>query len=32
MVDYGLKRPDYISAFFKAIDWETVENRIVAVK
>jgi Fe-Mn family superoxide dismutase len=32
MVDYGLKRPDYIASFFKAIDWETVENRIVAAK
>ena len=21
MLDYGLKRPDYIEAFFKAIDW-----------
>ena len=21
MIDYGLKRADYIEAFFKAIDW-----------
>lgn len=24
MIDYGLKRADYIEAFFKAIDWATV--------
>lgn len=28
MLDYGLKRADYISAFFKNIDWETVEKRL----
>lgn len=27
MVDYGLKRADYIEAFFKAIDWTAVINR-----
>jgi len=27
MIDYGLKRVDYIEAFFKAIDWEAVEER-----
>lgn len=27
MVDYGLKRADYIEAFFKAIDWSVVEKR-----
>jgi len=27
MIDYGLKRVDYIEAFWKAIDWETVKNR-----
>ncbi|MFH1471484.1 MAG: Fe-Mn family superoxide dismutase [Nanoarchaeota archaeon] len=26
-MDYGLKRADYIEAFFKAIDWKTVEKR-----
>lgn len=26
-LDYGLKKADYIEAFFKAIDWETVEKR-----
>src|SRR3989339_1970537 len=26
MLDYGLKRADYIEAFFKAIDWETAEK------
>ncbi|MCE8423658.1 MAG: Fe-Mn family superoxide dismutase [Candidatus Methanoperedens sp.] len=28
MVDYGLKKADYIEAFFKAIDWSAVEARI----
>jgi Fe-Mn family superoxide dismutase len=27
MVDYGLKRADYIAAFFKNIDWKAVEGR-----
>jgi Fe-Mn family superoxide dismutase len=27
MIDYGLKRADYIEAFFKAIDWSVVANR-----
>ncbi len=27
MLDYGLKRADYIQAFFKAIDWEEAANR-----
>ncbi len=27
MLDYGLKRADYIEAFFKAIDWKTVTER-----
>ena len=27
MIDYGLKRPDYIEAFFKAIDWSVVQKR-----
>jgi len=29
MVDYGLKRADYIEAFFKAIDWKVVSERFV---
>lgn len=29
MVDYGLKRADYISVFFNAIDWKVVEKRFV---
>lgn len=29
MLDYGLKRAEYISAFFKAIDWDVVCNRLV---
>lgn len=27
MLDYGLKRADYIDAFFKAIDWSAVSKR-----
>jgi Fe-Mn family superoxide dismutase len=27
MLDYGLKRADYIEAFFKNIDWKAVEAR-----
>ncbi|MBI3274229.1 MAG: superoxide dismutase [Candidatus Colwellbacteria bacterium] len=27
MIDYGLKRADYIEAFFKAIDWQEVVQR-----
>jgi Fe-Mn family superoxide dismutase len=28
MVDYGLKKADYIGAFFKNIDWSVVETRL----
>lgn len=28
VLDYGLKRADYIDAFFHAIDWEVVEDRL----
>ncbi len=28
MIDYGLKRADYIAAFFKNIDWRVAEGRI----
>ena len=28
MLDYGLKRADYIEAFLKNINWKAVENRI----
>ncbi len=28
MLDYGLKRADYIEAFFKNIDWSATENRL----
>ncbi len=27
MIDYGLKKADYIEAFFKVIDWEVAFNR-----
>lgn len=29
ITDYGLKRTDYINAFFEAIDWTKVEERLV---
>ncbi|RJQ36837.1 superoxide dismutase [Candidatus Parcubacteria bacterium] len=28
MLDYGIKRADYIEAFFKAIDWQVVAGRL----
>jgi Fe-Mn family superoxide dismutase len=28
MIDYGLKRADYIEAFFKNIDWSVVSSRL----
>ncbi|MBP1733876.1 MAG: sod [Deltaproteobacteria bacterium] len=28
MIDYGLKRADYITAFFKNINWAVVESRL----
>ncbi len=28
MIDYGLKRIDYIGAFFNALDWSVVEKRL----
>ncbi len=28
MLDYGLKRPDYIAAFFKNINWSATEARL----
>ena len=27
MIDYGLKRADYVNAFFKSIDWKVVAKR-----
>jgi Fe-Mn family superoxide dismutase len=32
MIDYGLKRADYIEAFFKAIDWSVVQKRFELAK
>jgi superoxide dismutase, Fe-Mn family len=29
MLDYGLKRADYIEAFFRNIDWRAVEARLI---
>ena len=28
MIDYGLKRADYVEAFFKNIDWKSLEGRV----
>ncbi|MBS4032449.1 MAG: superoxide dismutase [Clostridiales bacterium] len=28
MIDYGVKRPPYIDAFMKNIDWQVVNNRL----
>lgn len=28
MIDYGLKRADYIAAFFKNVDWKAAESRL----
>lgn len=28
MIDYGLKRADYIEAFFKNINWNTMQSRL----
>lgn len=30
MLDYGLKRADYINAFFNAIDWDAIERRMIS--
>jgi Fe-Mn family superoxide dismutase len=32
MIDYGIKRPGYIEAFFKNINWPVVESRLVAAR
>ncbi|NWG03893.1 MAG: superoxide dismutase [Syntrophaceae bacterium] len=32
MIDYGLKRADYIEAFFRNINWKEVENRLLLHK
>jgi Fe-Mn family superoxide dismutase len=32
MIDYGLKRADYIEAFFKNINWAEVEKRVLLHK
>ncbi len=29
MIDYGLKRADYIEAFFRNLNWKVVESRLV---
>lgn len=29
MIDYGLKRADYIESFFKNVDWKTAEARLL---
>ncbi|MCI0542224.1 superoxide dismutase [bacterium] len=30
MLDYGLKKADYIEAFWKAVDWQVVEKRFAS--
>lgn len=30
MIDYGLKRADYIAAFMRSIDWKTAQERFAA--
>jgi Fe-Mn family superoxide dismutase len=32
MLDYGLKRADYIEAFFKNINWTAAESRLIPAK
>ncbi len=32
MLDYGIKRADYIAAFMKAVDWKVVEARFEAAR
>jgi Fe-Mn family superoxide dismutase len=32
MLDYGLKRADYIEAFFKNIDWSAADSRMEEIK
>lgn len=32
MIDYGLKRADYVEAFFNAIDWEKVSDRLIRMR
>ncbi len=32
MLDYGLKRADYIEAFFKNIEWQVAESRLKLVR
>ena len=32
MVDYGIKRPDYLNAFVKNINWAVVSKRLAAAK
>ncbi|MEW6109564.1 MAG: Fe-Mn family superoxide dismutase [Nitrospirota bacterium] len=32
MIDYGLKKADYIETFFRNIDWKTAEERLKTVK
>lgn len=32
MIDYGLKKPDYMEAFIKSVDWEVAEGRFESAK
>lgn len=31
LTDYGLKRPAYIDAFMRAVDWEAIERRVPVI-
>jgi len=31
MLDYGLKRADYVEAFFKVIDWKAISGRLAVL-
>jgi len=32
MIDYGIKKADYIKAFFELIDWDIVERRFIQLR
>jgi len=32
MLDYGIKKADYIESFFRSIDWEVVEKRLLKIR
>ena len=32
MIDYGTKKPDYLAAFFRNVNWNVVNERFAKVK